>query len=228
MTICSAILLSAGVGRRLKKNCPKGLIKLNNKPLFCYSLETFNFSNIFTTTCIVVPRGYEDEFKKYIKKYRLQVDLVVTGGRQRVDSMINGFCSLNNCDYVFIHDCARPFISRKLILRLWEAAKKYRVVIPVRNVSFTVKKCLRGFVNSTIDRKYLYEVQTPQVFKYPILKSAIDNYLSLKDKPVVWDDSFLVELAGNRVKTVEGDVFNFKITYPQDLELAKKLVLSWI
>ncbi len=226
MTTSSVILLSAGVGKRLKKNYPKGLLKLNNKPLFCYSLETFNLSNIFTTICIVVPRGYEDEFKKYIKKYQLQVDLIVTGGRHRVDSMIKGFCSLNNCDYVFIHDGARPFVSRRLILRLWKTAKKYKAVIPVNHISFTVKKCLRGFVNSTIDRRNLYEVQTPQVFSYSILKSAIDNYLSLKDKPVVWDDSFLVELTGNKVKTVEGDVYNFKITYPQDLELAKKLILS--
>ncbi|HDL09643.1 MAG TPA: 2-C-methyl-D-erythritol 4-phosphate cytidylyltransferase [Candidatus Omnitrophica bacterium] len=225
MITSSVILLSAGVGRRLKKNYPKGLLKLNNKPLFCYSLETFNLSNIFTTTCIVVPRGYEDKFKKYIKKYQLHVDLIVTGGRYRVDSMINGFCSLNNCDYVFIHDCARPFVSRKLILRLWEAVKKYKAVIPVRHISFTVKKCLLGFVDSTIDRRDLYEVQTPQVFSYSILKSAIEDYLTFKDKPVICDDSFLVELAGKRVKTVEGDVFNFKITYPQDLELAKKLIL---
>jgi len=220
----SLLLLSAGRGRRLGKGAPKALVKIKDKPLFCYSLDRLQDTRIFTNIYVVIPRGYKSVFHKYINKYRLKVDSLITGGRERVDSVCRGFFSLDECDYVFIHDSARPFVSRELVFKLYESVLKYKAVIPVRKIPFTVKKCQYGFVKETVDRNHLYEVQTPQAFSYPILKSAIDNYLSKRDKIVVNDDASFVELIGKKVRVIPGEVLNFKITFPEELELAERLV----
>lgn len=220
----SLILLSAGKGRRLGRDIPKAVIKLKNKPLFYYSLLTLQDTGIFDYISVVIPRGYKSVFEKYIRKYNLKVDSLTTGGKERVDSVRRGFLSLPECDYVFIHDSARPFVSKRLVLKLYRAVLRYKAVIPVRKITFTVKKCQHGFVEQTIDRTDLYEVQTPQAFSYRILKTGIENYFSKKVKLAVPDDSFLIELIGKKVKTIPGEIGNFKITFPEELKLADRLI----
>jgi 2-C-methyl-D-erythritol 4-phosphate cytidylyltransferase len=220
----SLILLSAGKGRRLENSIPKAVIKLKNKPLFYYSLLALQNTEIFDYISVVIPRGYKSVFEKYIKKYNLKVDALIIGGKERVDSVRRGFSSLPECDYVFIHDSARPFVSKKLVLKLYRAVLRYKAVIPVRKITFTVKKCQHGFVKQTIDRTDLYEVQTPQAFSYQVLKTGIENYPSKKVKLAIPDDSFLIELINKKVKTIPGEVRNFKITFPEELKLAERLI----
>ncbi len=119
--------------------------------------------------------------------------------------------------YVLIHDGARPFVTKKIILNMIDELKKHSAVICGLKCPDTLKLVKNGFVKETLDRVDKYLIQTPQGFKKGKLVSA---YKKLKTKNLT-DDSQLLEIMDEKVKIIPGDLLNFKITYPQDLKLAK-------
>ena len=218
------ILLAAGSGERLDAEVRKSLVKLNNYPLFIHSLIRSKEAGFFNQSILVVPKGFKEDFQSALSKYNLDVDSLVLGGSKRVDSVSNALDSIEYADYVFIHDAARPFISVKLMEVLLEEVKKHSAVIPALAVSSTLKISKDGFAVRTLNRDNMYTVQTPQVFDFQLIKSAL---LEFKNRDVgneIFDDSYLLEFSGKKVKMVEGDVSNFKITYPRDLEFAKRIL----
>ena len=150
-----------------------------------------------------------------------KIDSVIEGGSKRFDSVKNGMKKIKDADYIFIHDGVRPFVDKKLIKKLFLAAKKYGVAVPVAPLKQTLKN-IRGnsFIKNTPDRKCFYEAQTPQVFRKNILFKAYKK----KPKKHITDDSSLVESFCKRIKAVQGDYNNIKITTREDLELAKILL----
>jgi 2-C-methyl-D-erythritol 4-phosphate cytidylyltransferase len=223
------ILLAAGKGKRMNSKLPKALIKLKRKPLFLWSLEKFDRIDFIQKIMLMVPRGFLKEFDKLIscKKFKKEIYLGI-GGRRRMDSVLKALRKIDKGDYLFIHDSARPFIERELLEKLYREVKKYKAVIPALPISFTIKQVSCGFVDKTLEREKLYEIQTPQAFEFNLFKETCFNFNTPLDSKhltgfTAYDDSQLLEKIGVKVKIVEGSPYNIKITYPYDLNLAKAI-----
>ncbi|MCM8785419.1 MAG: 2-C-methyl-D-erythritol 4-phosphate cytidylyltransferase [Candidatus Omnitrophica bacterium] len=216
------ILVGAGKGKRLNCSIPKSFVEIGDKKLFLYSVEKFyKFSDkIFLT----VPKGYVNECKKITKK-KFPDLIVVKGGKRRQDSVFSCLKNIYNKEgIVLIHDVARPFVSEDLIKKIIEGTKKYGACIPVLKIIDTVKEVEKNFVKMTLNREKLFIVQTPQGFKLELIKKAYSNVKKITGS----DDSFFLEKIGyNKIYCEEGEITNFKITYPIDLIFAEFLLKKW-
>ncbi len=219
-----AILVAAGRGLRLKASVPKALIALNKKLLFTYSLDTFLKCPLIDSVIVVVPIKGIRRFQQVIdrKKYPKPVFLV-EGGLRRRDSVKKGLENLDgDTDWVAIHDAARPFVNLKIIKNTIEAAQATGAAIAAVAVKSTIKEVYStgDVVKKTLERTWLWEIQTPQVFKRDIILKA-HQYQRLFDAT---DDAILVEKLGLKVKIAKGDENNIKITTPTDLMLAQAMI----
>ena len=218
-----AVVLSAGVGRRMNSDIPKQYLMLKDKPVLAYSLLSFEESEV-DDIVIVCGAGDEDFIKKeFVEKYSLnKVRAIAEGGAERFNSVYNGLLACKDADYVLIHDGARPYVSLDIIRRNMEEVVKYKAVVTAVKSTDTVKiSDENGFVETTPDRNRVFAMQTPQTFDFKI---ALEAYTALiksieaGNKINITDDAQVVELFSDRkVKLVEGDYSNIKITTPRDL-----------
>ncbi len=215
---------AAGLGKRLKTPIPKPLILLNGKPLIVYALEVFSKCSLIDS--ITIAAGKEDAraFKKVVRRYKItKVKKIIEGGKTRRQSVHHGLQTLDNdTAIVLIHDADRPFIDMAIIKDSIRAAQKYGACVVAVPVKSTIKEAdlKNNFVKRTLNRKVLWEVQTPQVFKKEIILKA-HRTVRMKDPG---DDALLVEKMGQKVKFVMGSYKNIKITTPEDLILAKAIL----
>ena len=230
-----AIVLAAGSGSRMKSDVKKQFMEIGGKPLIYYSLKTFEES-IIDDIVLVVSRGDVDYVKREIvDKYGFdKVTAIVEGGLARYHSVRLGLqAAAADCDYAFIHDGARPFVDNDIIMRSLHAVKLYGACVVGMPVKDTIKIAdENGMVDHTPNRNLVWAVQTPQAFSYDLALSA---YRKLRDKEQdlirrgisITDDAMVVEtLTSTKVKLVEGSYDNIKITTPEDLITAEKILDS--
>ena len=218
----SAIILAAGSGSRF--GAKKQFKKLNEKPIWVYSLNTFIRSECVDELILVIPNDSLETLKKsqaftsLNKKNNIKL---VSGGGSRKDSVINGLRVVKKANnIVCIHDAARPFIKIAYIKNSIDACSEFDgAIIAVPTVD-TVKKVDNNLIKNTINRESLWMAQTPQTFKKGKLLYAIKNSSHLN----ITDESMLMEEANFKIKLIEGDQYNFKITNEIDWELAKVIV----
>ncbi|MFH1855812.1 MAG: 2-C-methyl-D-erythritol 4-phosphate cytidylyltransferase [Candidatus Omnitrophota bacterium] len=217
----SAVIVAAGLGKRLKAKTKKAFIKLGKKSILEMTVSNFEKTPKIKSIIVVARK---DDLKKtavLLRSFK-KVRQVVEGGRERSDSVRNGIEALSGDEkIVLIHDAARPFVTSRLIEKVIAGTRKWGAAIPVLRVSSTVKKIKKGFVDKTVDRENLFLAQTPQGFKTDVLRTALNS--SVLKKLKLTDDSALFEVSGKKVKAVEGEILNMKITTPDDLELARKM-----
>ncbi len=223
--MCSAVLVAAGKGERFGSKIPKQFIELNGKPVIYYSLKALCDSEIIDEVIIVTSEEWiEFCTEEVVRKYGFgKVDGIVIGGDTRVESVRAGVivCDISS-DYVFIHDAARPMLTEDLIRRGYETVIKYDTAVAALPSSDTLKEAASdGVVQRTLDRRSIWRVQTPQIFKYElILKACFD--LSEEDKKEITDDAMLIERKSKvPVHLFCGSEDNIKITTAVDLEFAK-------
>lgn len=225
MKIC-AILLAAGEGKRLGKQTPKPFIMLCNHPMIYYSLKVLSEAMLIDYILVVVGKeniAYTQ--REIVEKYNFKkVNKVIEGGRQRQDSVYNGLKEiLPDTALVLIHDSARPLVSHQLIKRVIADAKEVGAAIVGVPPVDTIKSINDGkWIEETWDRNSLVSIQTPQAFKYDLLKDAYDK--AYQDNFYATDDSLLIRRLGGKVKLVEGDYENIKITFPLDLLIAEQIL----
>ncbi len=224
----AAIVLSAGTGSRMKSDIPKQYMDLNGRPVIYYSLKAFEDSKVDS---IVLVAGRDDiEYcrREIVEKYGFtKVKAIVAGGAERYDSVFEGLKVVNDCDYVMIHDGARPMLDSNIIERAWKGAVEYKACV----VGMPVKDTIRIVADdaaaiSTPDRKSLWQIQTPQAFDYRLIYEAYSKVLADvkagKQQANITDDAMLVECASPvKVHMVEGDYRNIKITTPEDIQVAE-------
>lgn len=218
----SAIILAAGSGSRF--GAKKQFKKLNENPIWVYSLNTFIRSECVDELILVIPNDSLETLKKsqaftsLNKKNNIKL---VLGGESRKDSVINGLRVVKKANnIVCIHDAARPFIKTSYIKNSIDACSEFDgAIIAVPTVD-TVKKVDNNLIKNTINRESLWMAQTPQTFKKGKLLYAIKNFSHLN----ITDESMLMEEANFKIKLIEGDQYNFKITNEIDWELAKFIV----
>lgn len=223
--IC-AIVLAAGQGKRMKSSIQKQYILLKEKPILYYSLKAFEDIKEIERIILVVGKGEVSYCRKeIIDKYGLQkVTDVIEGGKERYHSVYEGLKLLEkHCDYVLIHDGARPFITEGIILNTIENVKKYKacaVGMPVKDTIKIVDE--ENFCVHTPERAKVWAVQTPQAFEYNIIKSAYD--ILMQKEIMVTDDAMVIEQFMNiSVKLIEGRYENIKITTQEDLKVAETI-----
>ncbi|MGD6777925.1 2-C-methyl-D-erythritol 4-phosphate cytidylyltransferase [Sutcliffiella horikoshii] len=215
------IVLAAGQGKRMKAGKNKQFIELEGKPVIIHTLSVFEADPWCSEIKLVINEKEKDIFKELLHQYPVQkIKEMVIGGEERQDSVYNGLTSLQLAEIVLVHDGARPFISQEVIHNLVEKASKEGAAIVGVPVKDTIKRVSKaGVVEQTVERSSLWSIQTPQAFRYPILKEAHDkakteNYLGT-------DEASLVERIHVPVHIVQGEYENFKLTTPEDLILAK-------
>lgn len=224
----AAIVLSAGTGSRMKSDIPKQYMDLNGRPVIYYSLKAFEDSKVDS---IILVTGRDDiEYcrREIVEKYGfIKVKAIVEGGAERYDSVFEGLKAVNDCDYVMIHDGARPMLDSNIIERAWKGAVEYKACV----VGMPVKDTIRivaddGTAISTPDRKSLWQIQTPQAFDYKLIYEAYSKVLADvkagKQQVNITDDAMLVECASPvKVHMAKGDYRNIKITTPEDIQVAE-------
>lgn len=222
------IIMSAGVGKRMGADTPKQYMDLCGKPVLYYSLKAMQDS--FIDEIIVVVGAGDEEYvkKEIIERFSIsKVKRIVQGGKERSDSVFSGLCAVKipEQSYVYIHDGARPFLNVDLLLRCKEDVECFGSSVLGVHSKDTVKIVgPEGFVVTTPNRQYLWNIQTPQVFKGDDLLSAYQRFMEDKGASVT-DDASVIETYGTLpVHITEGDYRNIKITTPDDLETVKKFL----
>lgn len=229
----SAIVLAAGSGSRMHSDVKKQYMEICGKPLIYYSLNTMEKSFIDNIVLVVSPGDIDYVRKEIVEKYGFsKVGAIVEGGKERYNSVQLGLCAIEeDCDYVYIHDGARPFLTQQILERAKEAVEKYRACVVGMPVKDTIKISDKdGFAAQTPDRSTVWTIQTPQVFKYAFIKKLYDKLVAeevvLKAHGInITDDAMVVETYSDvKVKLVEGDYTNIKVTTPDDLGLAENIL----
>lgn len=228
MKICG-IVLAAGQGKRMNTAVAKQYLLLRGKPVLYYSLAAFEKSDV--DEIILVTGAGEETFcqREVVEKYQFKkVKAIVPGGKERYHSVANGLQACRECDLVLIHDGARPFLDQDIIRRCIQGAEAYGACVAGMPVKDTIKIASEdGFVAGTPNRSYVWMVQTPQTFRYPLIAPAYEKLLqeekNLKAKGVnITDDAMVAEyFTGQKIRLVEGSYRNIKITTPEDLQVAE-------
>ncbi len=222
-----AIVLAAGRGSRMNSDVPKQFLELDGKPLIFYALKAFQDS--FVDEIILITGENQIDFcrREVVKKYNLtKVKQVISGGRERYESVFRGLSAVQDCDYVYIHDGARPFVDRELLLRAKRCVETVGACAAGMPVKDTIKVVDEmNMVTSTPDRSYLWQIQTPQVFSFPLIKKAYERMFASGDCSGITDDAMVAErFLSCPVQLFEGSYRNLKITTPEDLPVAKMLL----
>ena len=220
----SAIVLAGGRGKRMNYHKSKQFIEIKGKPVLVYTLEKFIYNKSIDEVILVLPEDEVDYCKKEVlQKYSLKVDRIVIGGKERQDSVFNALEAMEKANIVLIHDGARPFISEKIIEEGIKYANIYGAAAPGVTPKDTIKiKNEDNISVDTPDRNTLVAVQTPQCFKYDEIYQC--HRKIREENAIVTDDTSVVERYGHKVYLYEGDYTNIKITTPEDLILAERLI----
>lgn len=223
--MATAIVLSAGSGKRMKSDIAKQYIKIKEKEVLYYSLKAFN-ENENITDIILVVRPEDEQYcrNNIIDKYNFnKVTHICMGGVERYNSVYNGLKLIeDDKEIVLVHDGARPFISNDMINKLIECAKEHKACtlgMPVKDTIKIVNDNMEGV--ETPDRKKTYLIQTPQAFEVGLLKESYEKMFQNENHNIT-DDTMLVEqYSGVRSRVIEGSYENIKITTPEDKIIAE-------
>jgi 2-C-methyl-D-erythritol 4-phosphate cytidylyltransferase len=219
-----AVIPAGGKGIRSGFSAPKQFVKFNKKELIVYTLEVFQKNKLIDEIIIAAEEPYFQLLKKIKEKYKLtKIKKIVAGGKERQDSVNNALSAINanKEDLVVVHDAARPLLKEGVLNNAISIAKKKGNALVCIRVKDTLIKA-KITVDSYLDRKEIYNVQTPQIFKYKDLKKAFEK--AYKEKFYGTDESMLVKKLGKKIHIAEGSELNFKITTKSDFQIFKQLI----
>ena len=223
----TAIVLAAGQGKRMNSKVQKQFLLIKGKPVLYYSLSCFQNSREIEEIIVVTGKESINFCKQeIIEAYGFsKVKAVIPGGNQRYDSVYAGLCACEDSDYVFIHDGARPFLSDDMIKRGKEAVLVYGACVIGMPSKDTIKIADENvMVESTPSRNRVWNIQTPQIFSYTAIREAHERARQ-QNMADITDDAMVIERFGNmKIKLVEGSYENIKITTPEDIVVAEKIL----
>ena len=226
-----AIVLAAGRGKRMQSEVAKQYLLVRNKPVLYYSLKAFQDS--IADEIILVTAENEITYCKeeIVDKYAItKVSQIVAGGKERYHSVYNGLKACKDAEVVLIHDGARPFVDEAIIERNVRMLKDHGACVTGMPVKDTIKiSDVEGYVKETPRRDLIWTIQTPQTFRYDLIRNSYDVFLAREEEYSkqysVTDDSMVAEIFGGiKVKLVEGSYNNVKITTPEDMVLAEAIL----
>lgn len=229
-----AAILAGGSGTRMGNlEKPKQFLMLGSKPILVHTVEKFCVSNCFDAVVVLCPepwlRQTRDLLRKHCPLFADRVS-VTAGGASRNDTVMSAIAYIEenfpvDAESVIVtHDAVRPFVSQRIIQQNIQAARATGACDTVIPATDTIVESVDGEAISAIpDRRYLYQGQTPQSFNLAKLKRLMES-LTEDEKGILTDACKVFVLRGEQVALVEGDSSNMKITYPQDMRLARALL----
>jgi 2-C-methyl-D-erythritol 4-phosphate cytidylyltransferase len=209
----------------------KVLLPLAGRPLLLYSLETLLNSGLIRQMVLIYRAEDMQEIRDLLRSTNLSDRVcIIAGGEARFDSVWNGLQALSRLpdgspEIVLIHDAARPFLTDRMIHRSIVQAREHGGATVAIPLSDTLKRGREGFLHETLPRDELYRIQTPQTFRYELLRQAHEEFRASPD-PSVTDDCMLLERRGYKIALVHGEETNLKVTTPVDLRVAESILQS--
>ena len=219
-----ALIPAAGMGKRMGAGQNKQYLLLDGMPILAHTLKVFEEAPFITGIYLITPEQ-EIPFclSEVVERYRFsKVRAVVAGGAERQYSVLNGLLAMEGIgqdDLVLIHDGVRPFVPVGVLRRAADAAEEFGGAVVAVPVKDTIKVARDGIVTATPPREDLWLAQTPQAFRYGLIRAAHDA--AAAQGFLGTDDASLFERQGWPLRIVEGDYRNIKITTPEDMLLAE-------
>ena len=199
---------------------PKQFLEIGGKPILRHTIERFQAFDPKVDIILVLPAAQKDWWRDYCRQSGfLERYTLTSGGITRFHSVQNALRYVQEEGIVAVHDGVRPLVSRSLLERMFAAAEEYKAVIPALPVVESMRR-VDGESSEPVSRDGMVLVQTPQLFDARLLKEAYRQPFS----PAFTDDASVVEAAGTAVHIVAGDRTNLKITTPDDLDFAARLL----
>jgi 2-C-methyl-D-erythritol 4-phosphate cytidylyltransferase len=229
-----AIIPAAGLGTRMappgKKGLPsKQFFEINGTPILIHTLRVFARNQQVSRIIVALRKNEMEQFTRRMEAEKLAAKVgLVEGGERRQDSVANALAALQAApeDIVLVHDAVRPFVDDEIIANVIHEVKKHGAAIAGLPAVDTIKQVERAaegaIITSTIPRERVVQAQTPQGFRYELIKRAFDA--AAADGFTGTDEASLVERLGESVWVVMGSSRNIKITTPADMELAEFLM----
>lgn len=234
----AVVLPAGGLGKRMGGNIPKQLMLLGGKPVYRYCLETFLQMDEIAEVVMAVPVDWKSHFEDELfgsaadksrdaekdcacltAEMRAKLKIVV-GGAERWQSVENGVNALtSDAEYVLVHDVARPFISKEIILAVCRTLVEKGACLVAKPAVDTIKIAADGRVEKTIDRNTVWMAQTPQAARIDVLKSLYKRIAAEPLDFVPTDEASILEFFGEPVYIVKGASANDKLTTPEDFEI---------
>ena len=217
------ILAAAGTGKRFGQKIPKQYLKINNIPIFMYSIIKASKISLIENIIIVKNSQIKDSYiNKILKNFNIKKKItLVNGSSSRFNSVKKAFLSsakINN-EYTIVHDAVRPNFNISKIRKMINEIKGSDGIIPIEKIQDTIKKIKNKNIFKTIPRDSLYLSQTPQIF---ITKSLESCYAKIKHKSYFSDECQMFEENKFKIKFYINDEKKIKITTKKDLEFLKK------
>ena len=226
-TVTAAIILAAGKSTRMGKNKNKQMMTVNGIPVLAHTMMAYQDSSLIRDIIVVTRKEEFADVLALAKQYGIKkLKKVVTGGNSRQQSAKNGFLHLDaDVRYVAIADGARCLTTADMINRVCMRAYRYQAASAAHQISSSIKRAsIMGTVMGSVDRRGLWEAQTPQVFHTSLYNAAL--YKADNDKVDVTDDNALIEHLGYQIKLVECGMTNIKITTPEDISFARAILAA--
>ena len=231
MTVFGAIL-AGGTGVRMQNHSiPKQFIPLCGIPIIVRTIQSMLNSNCFDYLFIAVNADYSDYLKELLSKYNLMLDNIhiLNGGKERIDSIQNVINAVNKFggksdDVIITHDAVRPFISESIIKSSIKAASEYGAcvaVVPAVDTMYVIDN--DAYITSFPDRKTIFNGQAPDSFRLGVITDAL-NRLTEEEKKTITGTVQICAAKGCKIKTIQGDYNNIKITTENDLAIAEGIL----
>ncbi len=220
----AVIIPAAGVGKRLPGKIAKQFLEIHGKPVISWTVNRFlNLESLSTGVLVVHKDEIEHTRQLFADDQNFKKKFsIIAGGDHRQDSVFNGLTQLSDdMDIVLVHDGVRPLISREIIMESIRVAVDNGACITAVPVKDTVKRVRENQVLETIPREQVWQVQTPQTFRYEILYQAHQQARQMKYYAT--DEAALLEWLGIPISVIRGDYRNIKITTREDLIIAESL-----
>ena len=237
-----ALILAAGNGSRMKMNTKKQFIKINNAPMFIYSVDKFlKIKNIYK---IIINFNKDDKNKieiiNFIKKYKKyiadnKIIIIYNGGKERYNSVYNSLkyiyenFKINNKDKLLIHDSARPSFSIEDTKVLIKKLDKYNSITLASKSIDTLKEVYSNNsslkqIKNTINREYIYNIKTPQGFNLKKLYTAYNKFIKTKIKNITDDIMIMEKFSKEKSYILDTDKYNIKVTTKDDIDIIKNFL----
>lgn len=216
-----AIIPAAGMGTRMGHETPKQFLSLNGVPIFIHTLKKFDGAAAVVEIIVGVRKEEAENVERAISRERFSKPVrIAEGGGTRQETVARALAQIpSSTEVVLVHDAVRPFVTPEMIERAAAAARREGAAIFAIPSVDTVKQLELETITATIPRERVALAQTPQAFRYALLREAFDR--AAEDGFQGTDESSLVERLGAKVKVLMGSDRNIKITKPSDLPLAR-------
>jgi len=216
-----AVVPAAGVGKRMNADRPKQYLELAGRTVIEHTLSRLLQANVFSAVAVAI--SVEDPYWPELDIAKHELVITAPGGKERADSVLSGLNAIrekaNDDDWVLVHDAARPCLTATDIHLLIDTLVNDDVGGILALSSHDTLKNVQGYdILGTLDRRVIWRALTPQMFRYGLLKTALEE---TEGNPAVTDEASALELKGLKPKIVEGRPDNIKITRPEDLGLAR-------